>query len=229
MHSNTSFTAKDLDLEMDSDNLLDSQEPSHPESAVEQVTSDFKQDGSIEKMPHLSLEETEESDTRKNLIKHRQIILTCLKPSQLFSLIHEFKLEEIYTNPRLGQCQQAELLYEEIVKRSAYSTFLNALKLETEHLGHRYIASLLTNQEFVSEEITKESQRLSNMIASQRLVEFVKLVSIPALTPLLFQNRLLTSDELEKLSKSHDIARKNRMVSNTAQSKGPYSTLHICS
>ena len=150
---------------MDSDNRLDSQEPSHPESAVEQVTNDSKQDGSIEKMPQISLVETEESDTRKNLMKHKEIILTCLNPSQLVSLIGEYDLDEIYMNPGLGQRQQAELLYEEIVKRSAYSAFLNALKDETEHLGHIYITSLLTNQEFAPEEIKK---RISTTVQYDR-------------------------------------------------------------
>ena len=220
------------DLKMDSNSCLDNQEPSHPEPAIEQVTSDSRHDSSTEKMPHNSLAETEESNTRENLMNHKETILTCLNPSQLPSLLMEFNLAEICTNLNLQRRQKAEMLYEEIVKRGAFSAFLKELKKDEEHLGHKYIASLLTNQRFANEEEVKESQQLSDRITSQRLSKYVKSISIPALTPLLIEEKLLATDELENMMNPHmTLQDKTQLFFTLLRTKGPtahYIFVHKC-
>ena len=176
----------------------------------EQINLDSRQDGSMEIQWYLSQTVSEESTTLDNLKRHRESILDSLSPTELFSLYYEFNLDEVCVSKTLQRRTKAEKLLEKITHPSACSAFLRSLEDEerSEHMGHRYIVSLLRGTEFATKEKIEHSKKLVKQITSSKFLnKFINQVNVQALESFLRREELLTDNEIDDLQSSYQTSR----------------------
>ncbi len=165
---------------------------------------------------------------KENLIKHRDSILDCLNPSQICTLIQQFSLadHELFINGKFTtRRKRATLLYEEVLKRSAYSEFLSNLEEDTEHMGHWYIVSLLRGTHFATDEETQESEKLLEMI-NNNMQTVLREVDVKELESHLIEKKLVTDEDIDELrSPLHTKKDKVRILLVILKTKGPKAHL----
>ena len=168
---------------------------------------------------------------KENFAKHRKEILSSLNPSQLFQIVEEFELDEEFIEQNMTRRQKAELLLSKVENRNAYLALLKNLEQDVEHMGHKYIVSLLRGQKFAKEEEMQESKMLlSEMRKDVGLV--IQAINLEALEPHLMEEKLVTSDELETLQKPQTTKQdKAKLLFNLLKTKGPtahFIFVHRC-
>lgn len=104
--------------------------------------------------------------------------------------------------------------------------FLEALEEENQHLGHKYILSLLRNSAYADQEDLDTSSQIQERIHSQSIMEKIKLGMklSGALIPHLLKKRLLTSDEVEMLENCTTV-KGNTTLLKLFDTKGPTAYL----
>ena len=173
-----------------------------------------------------------DSDLNKQLKVHREAVEQNLNLSYLIP--HLFKNEiisdlesGIADNSRPSQDRIKELVSLVTDNDAIVHKFLEALDNEDQHLGHRYIWCLLTDQKYADEEDISTSSIIQVRIKknTRRVVKGMKLER--ALIDHLYQKRLLTRNEFEELSQSGNKGNndKNQTVLRLLHSKGP--TAHL--
>ena len=168
-----------------------------------------------------------EPDTPRNsankLLDYKESICKSLNPSQLFRLVCKFNLDDSFLSNCMSKDQQVEKLYTAVLKRQACSSFLKTLEEDTEHMGHRYIVSLLREEEFASEEKIQKSKELRTQIL-KNLHIFMRRMNFSAILPFLSLEELMTDNEIEDLHvvSPHETAQERAVKLLTIlDSKGP--------
>lgn len=138
---------------------------------------------------------------KENIIKHKEPILQCIIPSRLLTLVKKLGMEdhEEFLKTSLSvRRKQANLLYDEILKRSAYKDFLCSLEEDIDHMGHKYVISLLKDTQFAPEKETKESEKILENINNHIMIVLQE-VDVKTLTSYLREENLVTDDELDEI------------------------------
>ena len=172
-----------------------------------------------------------EATIKENVTKYRKEILDSLNPSQLFQLIEDFELDEECTGQSMTRRQKAELLLTQVEKRNAYLTLFETLEQETEHMGHKYIMSLLRGQEFAGKEKTLESKMLLNKMRKD-IGLVIREIDLKAIELHLVEEKLVTANELESLQNPHTTTQdKVKLLLTMLKTKGPaahFIFVHKC-
>ena len=110
---------------------------------------------------------------------------------------------------------------------SLYSTLLDCLQREKQHLGHVYITALLEGRQYASEEEIAYSRALKNAVVG-RLTDFMAGINITALVPHMFERQLLTDDERECISDTQ-LSNNRRIMRlfHILDTKGPMAYSHF--
>ena len=162
-----------------------------------------------------------EDTIRENLKKHKEAILRCLVPSQLYKLLSELHLDEVSTTTRLKRSKQAEILLDEVVKASAFFQFLEGLEEDTEHMGHKYIVSLLRGEKFATEEEIQLSETFRQQMKKE-LNSVLQSLNVKELIPHLQTNQLITNEEQERLTNPYNTSEEQtRILFSILKTKGP--------
>ncbi|XP_064393690.1 uncharacterized protein LOC135341125 [Halichondria panicea] len=163
-----------------------------------------------------------EDTVKENMAKHQKSILDSLDPSQLYSLLDQFELDEECMDVRLTRRKKAKLLYEEVKNKSAYFDFLSNLEEDTEHMGHWYIVSLLRGVQFAADEtILLDSEIILDKI-QKNVKMVVKELDVTDLEPYLIEEKLVTDNEREKLRNPQNTKQdKAKMLLTILKTKGP--------
>ena len=168
---------------------------------------------------------------RDNLKEHKQSLIESLNPSRLVQLLEDLELDDVFLEIRMTRKQEAERLLTKVIEKSAYSALLRSLEEDTEHMGHRYIASLLRGEQFeTQEEITSESTVLMKRI-SEDMVMFTQGLNVDSLEPYLVSSGLLTTEEQSLLDSEVSALKKSKMLLHWLKTKGPtahYIFVHKC-
>ena len=211
--------------------------------------SSYRQDGQAVSitLPQTSLADSEESNSsqthepsittlptevtiKDNLTDHREVIIHYLDPSYLFKLLFELELDEVCTGTGLTRKKQAEILLDKVIKERAYLKFLTELSKCMEHMGHRYIVSLLRGEEFAIEEKTQSEMLLKCIGKESSLV--TQLLNVDELIPHLYSHELVTSEELERIENSTNTSQERaRILLTILKTKGPtahFTFVHKC-
>lgn len=133
-----------------------------------------------------------EDTIKENMEKHEKSIADSLDPSQLYSLVCQVELDEEFMDASLSRRKKAKLLYKEILTRELYFDFLSSLEEDIEHMGHRYLVSLLRGTKFAPEEDIKESKMLFEKIQKNSTLVTEEL-DVKCLEPYLTQEKLITT------------------------------------
>ena len=171
--------------------------------------------GSPLSQPSITLLPTEDS-IRENITRHKEAILHCLLPEQLQNLLCEIELSEICTTPCMTRQKQAELLLNRL-QHHTYLTILRSLENDKEHMGHKYIVSLLKGEEFAREEEIEDSKHLK-----EKLCHSLQLLNVEELIPHLYSSELITGNEKERLTSPLTTTEdKARTLFSLLKTKGP--------
>ena len=192
--------------------------------------ADSKESNSPWTQPSITTLPTEDT-IRDNLTSHREAILHYLDPSNLFKLLYELGLNEMCTGTQLTRREQADILLDKVFEKREYLKFLTELDINTEHMGHRYIVSLLRGEEFAREEETQQSEMLMNNIRKESS-SVIKQLNVKELIPYLYSHELITSEEQERLENSTNTSQERaRMLLTILKTKGPtahFTFVHKC-
>ncbi len=139
-----------------------------------------------------------EDNIEKILTDHRDTILDCLKPSHVFQLCCDLKIQDACTKPLRDRRMNAELLLQKIVEQKAYHAFLSSLEADTRHLGHRYIISLLRGTEFAERQKIDNSKELRQQIEKHMPIVLQQL-DVKDKNAELLAAGLITDDEFDEL------------------------------
>ncbi len=166
-----------------------------------------------------------EDTIKENMEKHEKSIINSLNPSELYSLVCQVELDEEFMDTCLSRPKKAKLLYKEVQARELYFDFLSNLEDNEEHMGHKYLVSLLRGTKFAPDEDIKESQMLFDKI-QKNLTLVTRELDVKCLEPYLTKEKLITQNELEKLQ-NKDKTRKDKaqMLLTILKTKGP--TAHL--
>ncbi len=165
-----------------------------------------------------------EDTIKENMEKYEKLITDSLDPSELYSLVCQVELdEEFVTN--LSRPKKAKLLYNEVQKRELYFDFISNLEEDVEHMGHKYVVSLLRGTQFAPNEDIKESKMLFDKIR-KNLSLVTRELDVKCLEPYLINERLITQNELEKLQNSRNTKiEKAQKLLTILNAKGPIAHL----
>ena len=172
------------------------------------------------------------SDLCKQLKTHREAIEQNLNLSTLIPHLYQNGIisdlgSGIADDSRPSQDRIEGLL--SLVTESdpeTHAKFLEALDKEDQHLGHRHIWCLLTDQKYADEEDIGTSSKIQQRIKKnmKRVVKGMQLEG--ALLAHLYEKKLLTEKEFEKLKQTNKATdAKNQSVLRLLHSKGP--TAHL--
>ena len=169
----------------------------------------------------LSTTTMEEAMIEDNLTQNKEAVLSSMNPPGMPDLLEELKLRGRL--PRRSRTRMARGIYRKVFKTKKFATFLRSLEKNTEHMGHRYIVSLLRGEEFASKEEMEESKRLQERILKNPDIVIQELSSyILDMLPYLKAEGLVTLEETWKLQ-SHLISPHNkaRILLDLLETKGP--------
>ncbi len=163
----------------------------------------------------------------ENTHKHQNSILDALDPStsRLFKLLYKYKIDEKFRGQHLSRHKKAKKLLKKVQKLKIYPELLQCLEEDNEHMGHEYLACLLRGEEYGGPEVIKQSK-----ILCERLVEKATALDVKELQPYLIQNKLITIDEAEELSR-HTKQNQANLLLTILKTKGPtahYILTHQC-
>ena len=142
-----------------------------------------------------------------------------LNPKYFFQAFPD--LDETVTNHLSPRSDRAERIVEKVEQTNAYLAFIKILEQDEEHLGHKYIVSLLKGKEYAPKEELEDSDVLLKAINSNVGV-LVQQLDVSSLLPSLLENNLITGEDEECLANpnitTRDEVRKLFMLLKT---KGP--------
>lgn len=139
------------------------------------------------------------SALKDKIHKHKPAILDCLNPSDLFGLLEELGLDDVWEDKNKSRKELAEIVLKEVEKKQAYCDFLYSIEEDRDNMGHHYIACLLRGEQFAREEDMEESSRLHRRMKDVRNI--VKMINVDALEPYLVREGLVTEDEQDRLKR----------------------------
>ena len=197
---------------------------------ISRAVSEFKESESPWTQPSITELPTEDT-IRDNLTDHREAILHYLDPSHLFKLLSELELDEISTSTQLTRHKQADILLDKVIEEEEYLKFLVELDVSTEHMGHKYIVSLLRGEEFAREEEIEQSEILKKCIGKESSL-VIRQLNVHELIPHLYSHELITSEERERLENLTNTSQERaRMLLTILKTKGPtahFTFVHKC-
>lgn len=171
-----------------------------------------------------------EADIASRIDKHRADIVRQL-PVNFAELAHagiqsglfDSRDLDFYLNQNNPRREKTERLLTSLKqKANGYSKFLRCIQESRHHMGHTYIASLLEDQDFADEPEIKESATFRERI--NKNASRLKDVNLSVLCPILFNKKLITTDELESLTNTRDCqyeTRRNLLLFQILDTKGP--------
>ena len=174
------------------------------------------------------------------LEQHRSEIIKSINPSIIFQYMYkeyeEEELEEMGLNyinmndeSRKYNAQEALLKAVES-KPHALTQFARYVEEDGEHLGHSYIAKLLLGHGKEFSASMRDDMTTSARYKKQcrkGIDTIIRNLNVDDLTPLLYKNGLLTSDEFDRLVNSPAMTRQDKafFVIGLLQTKGPMAHL----
>jgi len=174
---------------------------------------------------------TTDGDTEKALRHHQKVIVESINPSQLFSLYEQLGLDEVLMDRNTLRSQKAQQLINKVHEKNAYSAFLSCLEEDEEHMGHKYIVSLLRGTEYASDEEIRDSKSLQELFRKHMNL-VVREIRVDTIEPHLMQTGLVTLEELEELTSPHITNQdKSRRLLTLLKTKGPTAhgiLVHSC-
>ena len=172
-----------------------------------------------------------EATISKNLAEHRKDVLDSLNPKKLFGLFEDLDLDEILNDKERTREEKAKKLLHTIDQEKAHLALLRSLEEDTEHMGHRYIVSLLRGEEFGSQEDKDESRLLKEQIKKE-MNSVLQWINMSQLLPHLTAKDLITNEEQGEMTNPHATsAQKARKLVSLLNTKGPIAHLifvHEC-
>ena len=168
------------------------------------------------------------SELRERFIANKKKIADCLNFEELVPFLCEksalFSIKEGLdllryqnrTNKVDYFCQRLEKDF------ILYSTFLDCLKREKEHLGHDYIVALLEGREYASESDITHSEAVKTAV-NENLTEFTRGLNPPELASCMTQCKLLTEQERKHICDSqHSMNERILFLVDLLGTKGPF-------
>ncbi len=183
--------------------------------------------------PNQQFRAVTESTIQDKFEHNRQAILDSLYPShpQLFKLVCELRLDEEFAVCQI-RAKNAEKLLKKVEKSEDFiKQFLNYLEKDEEHLGHKYIVSLLRGEHFGDEIEIEESRKILERIRDKMSI-VVKELHVNDLLPFLRKCDLVTDNDVEELQNILTTTQnKASRLLTILRTKGPiahYIFLHKC-
>lgn len=169
--------------------------------------------------------------------QHRSEISHCINPNELFSCMCEDGLAEmelmgIINNQNESRETKVQAILNAVESSSKPNTFVrfaSCVKKEQEHLGHSYIAKLLSGEE-ISASLwadMKASARYKGQCMQGRKT-LMSTFNVEDLLPTLYAKRLLTLDECERLTNpAMPMTRQDKVsfIISLLEAKGPTAYL----
>ena len=151
-------------------------------------------------------------------LNHVELMSYLCEEGLLSSQDKAFLLKDCYINQEKGACILRSVAAS--LHNDAYSRFLCCLQRETDHMGHKYIVSLLEDRPFADESKVRSSFSIQQQILKNRVI--FEDVDLSTLVPFMLSKQLLTHAEFQTLL-SGEKQEKERilLLYDVLETKGP--------